>query len=290
MRTYSHLITTCNFTVARIIYYLFKLHHFLVLDEGRLRTSVLHDNRKRRLENLAKRIENEIHLSDKNQENNKQDIVGLQSEIQKNKELVIGYEENVQKSKLSIISQQLLLQSVRKKLEDLKYVIRKLYREEEDLTEKLKNNIKPKRTIRDALASKRVELKGKELLESELSRKYERITEQIRLLNTDVRHQTNEIIEIELKIQEDTFKVRHLKKDLSKEVTSSEELKETLTELKQSQDKSWLFSPHSHGRNEGSRLTFILPVTDYSINISNTSVLKVNYFHPCFPLRGINSE
>ena len=201
--------------------------------------------------------------------------MSLQGEIQKNKELVIEYEQSVQKSKLSIISEQLLLQSVRKKLEDLKYVIRKLYREEEDLTEKLKNNVKPKRTIRDALASKRVELKGKELLESELSRKYERITEQIRLLNTDVRHQTNEIIEIELKIQEDTFKVRHLKKKLSKEVTSSEEMKETLTEMKQSQDKSCLFSPHSRGRNEGSRLTFTSPVTDYSINTSNTSLMKM---------------
>jgi chromosome segregation ATPase len=232
---------------------LVKYTSFSALEEGRLRTAVLHDNRKRRLQNLAKRIENEIHLSDENLENSKQDIVGLRSEIQKKKELIIGHEENVQKSKLSIVSEQLLLQSVRKKLEDLKYVIRKLYREEEDLTEKLNNNIKPnlKRTIRDALASKRVEIKGKELFESELSRKYERITEQIRLLNTDVRHQTNEIIEIEQKIQEDTFKVRQLTKDGSKQVTSSKELKETLTELKQSQDDttSWLFPTHPYGRH-----------------------------------------
>ena len=193
--------------------------HFLILDEGRLRASIFHDSRSKRLDSLAKRFENEIHLSKDDQENNKQDIVSLQDEIQRKKESIIEYEESMQKSKLRIISEQLLLQSVRKKLEDLKYVIWKLYREEESLTEKLNSTIKPKRTIRDELASKRVEIKGKELLESELSRKYERITERIRLLHTDVRNQTIEIIEIEKTIQEDTLKLRNLKKNLFKEIT-----------------------------------------------------------------------
>ncbi len=254
--------------------------HFLLLDEGRLRTATLHDSRKKRLDSLAKRIENEIHLSEDNQENNKQDIHGLQNEIQRKKESILEYEGSVQKSKLRIISEQLLLQSVRKKLEDLKYEIRALYREEESLTEKLNNSVKPRRSIRDELASKRVEIKGKELLESELSRKYERITEQIRLLHTDVRHQTSEIIEIENKIQEDTFKVRNLKKDLSKEVTSSEELKETLTELRQNSahDKTLLLlPPRPYCHNQGSRLTFTSPVTRYSVNTpQNSSVVKVN--------------
>ena len=186
---------------------------------------------------MVKQVESEIHVSEDKQENIKHNIESLQNEIQREKEIIIEHEDSIKVMKLSIASEQLLMQSVRRKLEDLKYVIRKLYREEESLTEKQNNNAKPKRAIRDELASKRVEIKGKELLEGELTRKYERIAEQIRLLHADVRHQTNEIIDIETKIQEDMCKMRILKKDISKEIESSEELNETLAEIKQQNSK-----------------------------------------------------
>ena len=204
--------------------------------------------------------------------------MSLQDEIQTKKESTVEYEESMQKLKLSIISEQILLQSVRKKLEDLKYEIRKLYREEESLTEKLNNNMKRKRNVRDELASKRIEIKGRELLENELVRKHQRVAEQIRLLHTDVIHQTSEIIEIEKKIQEDTFKLRNLKKDLSKEITSLHKLNETLMGLKENRDNKTLSLPSlAHCAAQGSRPMFSSAVTEYSVNSSSsTSFVKVS--------------
>ena len=251
-----------------------------VLDEGCLRAVIIHDSRNRRLNNLTKRIENEIEISENKQENIKQEIVTLQYEIQRKKESTIEHEESMQKLKLSIVSEQILLQSVRKKLEDLKYEIRKLYREEESITEKLNNSMRGKRTIRDELASKRVEIKGRELLENELVRKYERVAGQIRLLHTDARHQTSEIIEIEKKIQEDTFKLRNLKKDLSKEVSSLNELNETLTGLKQNQDKTLSLPSLPCYPSQKRRLTFSSAVTEVNPP-SSTSFMKVRDPYEC---------
>ncbi|XP_028408454.1 uncharacterized protein LOC114531021 [Dendronephthya gigantea] len=205
-------------------------------DEGRLQAAICDENRNRRLDTLTKRIEDEIHVSKNTHEHLKQEIDNLEDEIRKKKQSIIEYEDSVHNLKLSIKSEQSLLQSVRKRLEDLKYVIRKLYREEESLSEKLTNSLKPKRVIRDDLAAKRVEIKGKELLECELFHKYERVTEQIRLLNTNFRHHTSEIIHFEEKIQEDTSKLKNLKKNLYKNVTSTDELKQTLAELQQNSD------------------------------------------------------
>ena len=201
----------------------------------------------------------------------------MTDEILKKKQSVNEYEDSVHNLELSIKSEQSLLQSVRKRLEDLKYVIRKLYREEESLSEKHKSSLKPKRAIRDELAAKRVEIKGKELLECELFHKYERVTEQIRLLNSNVQQHTSEIIQVEEKIQEDTSKLKNLKKNLNKNATSTEELKQTLAKLKRNLDND-MSTMRSYGRIKDSGLTLTTPIAGVSVGTrSKTSISKVKY-------------
>ena len=188
--------------------------------------------KERRLQGLIERIENEIKLYEDNKEKTEEDIKEIVGEIKENKQTIITHEEHILKTKSIRKKEQLNLQSVERKLEDIKYFIRKLYREEESLSEKLKIT-KQKKPVRDELIAKHVEIKGRQLVEGEFLRKYENISENIRLSYTDLRNQTTEMMEVERKMQEDTSRIRSLKKEIIKHSLASKQLKEMLIALKQ---------------------------------------------------------
>lgn len=204
----------------------------MAVDEGFIEAFRRQSSKERRLQAVIERIENEIKLCEDNEEKLKKDTEELEREVESNKEKIIAHENYILKTKSTLKKDQLTFQSVEQRLEDMKYLINKLYREEESLNEKLKV-MRPTKLIQDELIAKHAEIKGNQHAERELMRKHENVSEIIRLSYHDLRHQTIAMIEVEKKMQEDTLRLRNLKKLSFKNSLSSKQLKETLIDIQQ---------------------------------------------------------
>lgn len=188
------------------------------------------NNRRETLLRMIESLENEIKVCEDAETEFSNQIKECEVQIHANNQNLVGVEDAIQNLKNNIVEYEADIESFERKLETVRFFMKKRQVELDKVKQKLDAN-QNSASIKKELKERQEEYENSKSSEDELIAKHQHALDMVRTTHVEIRHKTQDAINLEDNIHDLLMQVRVLKQSTRKHQRTSTELQERLENL-----------------------------------------------------------
>ena len=179
---------------------------------------------------MIESLENEIKVCEDAETEFSNQIKEFEVQIHANNQNLVGVEDAIQNLKNNIVEYEADIESFERKLETVRFFMKKRQVELDKVKQKLDAN-QNSASIKKELKERQEEYENSKRSEDELIAKHQHALDMVRTTHVEIRHKTQDAINLEDNIHDLLMQVRVLKQSTRKHQRTSTELQERLENL-----------------------------------------------------------
>lgn len=188
------------------------------------------NNRRETLLRMIESLENEIKVCEDAETEFSNQIKEYEVQIHANNQNLVGVEDAIQNLKNNIVEYEADIESFERKLETVRFFMKKRQVELDKVKQKLDAN-QNSASIKKELKERQEEYENSKRSEDELIAKHQHALDMVRTTHVEIRHKTQDTINLEDDIHDLLMQVRVLKQSTRKHQRTSTELQERIENL-----------------------------------------------------------